>query len=159
MNKDFELVVTIVSKGQSDKVVQATRTAGARGGTILLGRGTSPTDYESILGVHILPEKEIVLTIVDSSSKQKMMKLICDEVALNQNGNGLCFSLPINNIVGSKKISATGKMAMHSSLQTSNKKDDSPTKPRNLAEKISTQTSTAKSPAKQKKQVRAKKID
>ena len=172
MNKDFEIVVTIVTKGQSDKVVEATRKAGARGGTILFGRGTSPRDYESILGVHILPEKEIVLTIVDSAAKQKMMKLICEEAHLSENGNGLCFSLPINNIVGSKKLSEPAKMTLHSSKQmgvidkneklatnesTAVQNKNVEIKQQKPTSKKTAKTEKTSSVSKQKKQVRASK--
>ena len=104
MIKEFELIVTIVEKGQSDKVVEASRQGGAKGGTIIYGKGTNYKQGESVFGIELKSEKEIVFTIVSSSQKNEIMKLISEQANLSKAGVGLCFSLPINSIVGSKKI-------------------------------------------------------
>ncbi len=104
MLKEFEMIVTIVQKGQADKVVEASREGGARGGTIIYGRGTGIHDSESVLGVQIQPEKEIVFTLAETYQKPAIMKLICEKAKLNTPGAGLCFSLPVNRILGSKKM-------------------------------------------------------
>ena len=104
MNKEYELIVTIVNKGQSDKVVSASRAGGAKGGTIIFGRGTGKNDYDSLLGVAIQPEREIVLTLVSTEEKTKIMGLICEYAELSVSGNGLCFSLPVRSLIGSNKL-------------------------------------------------------
>lgn len=104
MNKEFELIVTIVNKGQSDKVVEASREAGAKGGTIIYGRGTYNNGNDAILGISLKAEKDIIFTIVESEQKAKVMKLISERANLNLDGEGLCFSLPINSLTGSKKL-------------------------------------------------------
>ena len=38
--KEFDLIVTIVKKGFSEQIIQASIKAGAKGGTVLFGRGT-----------------------------------------------------------------------------------------------------------------------
>lgn len=104
MTKEFELIITIVKKGHSDKVVEATRIGGARGGTIIYGRGTSAYDSDSIMGIKIQPEKEVVFTLAESSQKEDIMKLICEHAKLYNEGEGLCFSVPVNQVVGSNKL-------------------------------------------------------
>lgn len=37
---NLDLIVTIIPKGESEKIVTASKRAGAEGGTILYGRGT-----------------------------------------------------------------------------------------------------------------------
>lgn len=96
----FELIVTIVNRGYSDFVVDATRNAGASGGTIVNGRGTGVHEKDSILGVSIQPEKEMVLTLVKKDEKSKILKAIVEGVNLNQEGKGLCFSVPVEDLVG-----------------------------------------------------------
>ena len=70
----FELIVSIVNRGHSDNVVAGAREAGARGGTIFYGRGTGNSEKDSIMGVSIEPEKEIVLTLTkkEDSFNNKM---------------------------------------------------------------------------------------
>nr|MBP9943015.1 P-II family nitrogen regulator [Desulfomicrobium sp.] len=57
--ENFDCIVTIVNKGHSEPVVEASRKAGAEGGTIIFGRGTGIREVKSIMGLAIDPEKEI----------------------------------------------------------------------------------------------------
>ncbi len=96
----FELIVTITNRGYSDFVVEAARNAGASGGTIINGRGTGIHEKESILGVSIQPEKEMVLTLVKKEEKSKIMKAIVEGANLNKEGKGICFSMPVEDVAG-----------------------------------------------------------
>ncbi len=109
MKEENELIITIVNKGQSDSVVSSAREAGATGGTILNGRGTFNQDNNSILGINLKAEKEIIFTIVPSSKKKKIMEQISNRVNLNLDGSGICFSLPINTLIAKTKINKTLK--------------------------------------------------
>ena len=104
MEKEYDLIVTIVKKGQKDKVVEASRAGGAKGGTIIYGTGTGKDEFNSVLGVQIQPEREIVLTLASSEQKNEIMRLICEYADLYNSGNGLCFSLPAYDIIGSNRM-------------------------------------------------------
>ena len=84
MDKKFELVISIVDRGHSDAVVEASREAGANGGTIIYGRGTSPFEKDSIMGVSIQPEKEIIMTLTPTDNKTNIMKTICEKAHSNE---------------------------------------------------------------------------
>lgn len=99
-NKDFDLIVVIVNRGFSDFVVDAAREAGASGGTIIFGRGTGVHEQNSILGIKIQPEKEILLILVYRNKRKEIMKAICERSNLNEEGKGLCFSMPVSDIAG-----------------------------------------------------------
>lgn len=99
MANKFDLIITIVNKGYSDYVIDAAREAGASGGTVIYGLGTSKNS-ETFLGVAIHPEKEIILTVVKHNEKDKIMQTISERSNLNSNGHGICFSLPTSNVVG-----------------------------------------------------------
>lgn len=96
----FELILTITNRGYSDFVVEAARNAGASGGTIVNGRGTGVHEKESILGVSIQPEKEMVLTLVKKEEKSKIMKAIVEGANLNKEGKGISFSIPVEDVAG-----------------------------------------------------------
>ena len=100
MDKKFELVVSIVNRGHSDAVVEAAREAGANGGTIIYGRGTSPFEKDSIMGVSIQPEKEIIMTLTPTENKNNIMQAVVEGGKLDENGMGICFSLPVNQVRG-----------------------------------------------------------
>lgn len=97
---DFALIVTIVKKGWGEEVIKASKKAGAQGGTIVFGRGTGIHETKSILGVMIEPEKEIVLTIAESSIAENIMNSITEAVKLNEPGTGVGFILPVEKVFG-----------------------------------------------------------
>lgn len=97
---NYELIISVVNRGHSDLVVDAARNAGANGGTIIHGRGTSKGDNDSVLGVSIQPEKEIVLTLTKSETKKQIMEAICDNTNIDEAGKGICFSMPVSQVRG-----------------------------------------------------------
>jgi nitrogen regulatory protein PII len=98
--ENFECIVTIVNKGHSEPVIAASRKAGAEGGTIFFGRGTGIREVKSIMGLAIDPEKEIVLTLVDSGISPQVLAAIVEAGNLEQPGAGIAFILPVKGVVG-----------------------------------------------------------
>ena len=91
----FELVICIVNAGFSQNVVEAARKAGARGGTIIRGRGSANPEAEEFFGVTIQPDKEIVLVLVPADIKDAVLTTVYKESGLSQEGQGIAFSLPV----------------------------------------------------------------
>jgi len=106
-DKKFELIISIVNRGHSDVVVDAARNAGAGGGTIIHGRGTGVHEKDSILGVSIQPEKEVIMTLTDSENKAGIMQAICESADIDKEGVGICFTLPVNQVRGISKYRQT----------------------------------------------------
>lgn len=100
MDRGFDLIVAIVNRGFSDLVMDAARAAGASGGTILHGRGTGVHEAVQFFGVAIHPEKEIVLILTRTEERHKIMAAIAEGAELNQQGRGLTFSLPVDEVSG-----------------------------------------------------------
>ncbi|MDD3406630.1 MAG: P-II family nitrogen regulator [Methanomicrobium sp.] len=94
------LIVTIVKKGWAEKVISASRNAGAEGGTILMGRGTGINEKQSVFGLPIEPEKEIVLTIVEVEQTDDILLAIEEAAELNNPGMGIAFVLSLDKIAG-----------------------------------------------------------
>ncbi|WP_026688959.1 P-II family nitrogen regulator [Alteribacter aurantiacus] len=97
---NFELIVTIVNKGDSGIVVDASKRAGAEGGTILSGRGSGIHEQAKLLSMIIEPEKEIVLTLVTRENVKRVLSQIEEEASLNQPGKGIAFVLPVEETIG-----------------------------------------------------------
>ncbi|MBP9944081.1 MAG: P-II family nitrogen regulator [Desulfomicrobium sp.] len=98
--ENFDCIVTIVNKGHSEPVVEASRKAGAEGGTIIFGRGTGIREVKSIMGLAIDPEKEIVLTLVKSEISLRVLQAIVDAGNLEKPGTGIAFILPVKGVAG-----------------------------------------------------------
>lgn len=97
---NLDLIVTIIPKGQSDKVVAASKRAGAQGGTIFYGRGTGIHEHKKLFGISIEPEKEIIFTLVPPSRTDEILEAIVDAGRLDEPGTGVGFVLEAKKIVG-----------------------------------------------------------
>lgn len=96
----YELIVTIVNQGDAETVVEASRKAGAGGGTILTGRGTGIHEKMKLFGIPIEPEKEIVLTLVTREQSEAVMEAIVQAAHLKEPGKGISFVLPVERVFG-----------------------------------------------------------
>ena len=95
----YHLVITIVSEGYLEQVMEAAKKAGSSGGTAIKGRGLSNVQSK-ILGFNIEPEKDIVLNIVLEKNKTKVMEEITKAVGIKTPGKGVCVALPVDEAVG-----------------------------------------------------------
>ncbi|MFY9114201.1 MAG: P-II family nitrogen regulator [Dethiobacteria bacterium] len=96
----YDLIVTIVNKGDSERVVEASRKSGAEGGTILSGRGTGIHERAKLFGLTIEPEKELVLTLIDRELSVEVLAAIVDEIGLDQPGKGIAFVIKVERVAG-----------------------------------------------------------
>jgi len=94
------LIVSIVRRGWGSTVLEASVKAGARGGTVVFGRGGGINEQEKIFGMSIEPEKEILLTIVHPDQVQHVLGEIVRAAELNETGRGIAFVLPVESVVG-----------------------------------------------------------
>ncbi len=100
----YDLIVSIVNKGDSDEVVEASKKAGAEGGTIIPGRGTGIHEQAKLFNIPIEPEKDIVLTLIDREKTAQVLKKIDEEAGLNQPGKGIAFVLEVEKTIGINHI-------------------------------------------------------
>lgn len=96
----MELVVTICNVGFSEVVMDAAKEAGARGGTVTRARGTTSQVAEKRFGVYVTPDKEMILIVVPTKIRDKVLTAIYNAVSQGKPGNSICFSLPVENTVG-----------------------------------------------------------
>ena len=97
---NLSLIVSIVRKGWGSTVIEASVKAGARGGTVLFGRGAGINEREKIFGMSIEPEKEILLTIVSTSQVDTILDAIVRAGELNDTGRGIAFVVPVEKVAG-----------------------------------------------------------
>lgn len=100
----YDLIVTIVNKGDSDQVVDASKKAGAEGGTLISGRGTGIHEQAKLFNILIEPEKDIVLTLINREKTQQVLQTIEEDVGLNQPGKGIAFVLEVEKTIGINHI-------------------------------------------------------
>ena len=99
-DKEYELIVLIVLEGYASIAMDAAKKCGANGGTLIHGLGLGTEESTKFLGITIEPEKDIVLILVKKDDKKKVMKEVSDSVGLSHDGRGICFSIPVDNVIG-----------------------------------------------------------
>lgn len=109
MENKNELIFCVINNGFSDLVMDAAKEAGAKGGTIFHARGTGNKDIEKFFGISISPEKEIVFIVIGTDIKDKVMTAIYKKAGMDTKGQGIIFSLPIDDFIGPNSVEKTEK--------------------------------------------------
>ena len=100
INYNYEIVLVIANEGHTDTVMEAAREAGARGGTVLHGKGTGSQESAKFFGVSIASEKEVVLIVAKSSEKAAIMKSVIDKAGTQTAAGAVVMSLPVSAVAG-----------------------------------------------------------
>lgn len=96
----YEMVCCIVNAGYSDLVMDAARSEGATGGTVIHARGTANKEAEAIFQITIQPDKDAVLLLVPARIKDNVLHAIYQKAGLDSAGQGIAFSLPVSKTAG-----------------------------------------------------------
>lgn len=102
----YELLVTITNQGYTDLVMDAARSSGAGGGTIIHAKGTGVKEASHFMGVALAAEKEIVLIVAKSAEKNSIMKAIMAEAGPDTKAKAIVFSLPVSETAGMRLLEA-----------------------------------------------------
>ena len=98
--KMHELIVAVVNQKFTDAVLDASRTAGATGATILHTRSVNNKQVEQVLGTTFKQETDTIAFLTSSEYKQKIMEAIRECAGLKTDGGAILFSLPVDSLVG-----------------------------------------------------------
>jgi len=101
-----ELIYVILNEGASDMVMHAARSAGATGGTVLLGKGTGSRETGKFLGISLASEKDVVLIVAEANKKAAIMKAIVEQAGPGTDAGAICFSLPVSQVAGLRQVEA-----------------------------------------------------
>jgi nitrogen regulatory protein PII len=100
INYNYEIILAIANEGYTDTVMDAARAAGARGGTVLHGKGTGSKDAEKFFSVSIASEKEVILIVAKSSEKAAIMQSIVQGAGVGTEAGAVVLSLPVTAVAG-----------------------------------------------------------
>ena len=100
MDYQYEMILCIVNAGFSDAVMDTARKLGAGGGTVIHARGTASKEAEALFRITVQPEKEMVMIVVPKEKKAPILAALYDAVGLETPGQGIAFSLPVDEAVG-----------------------------------------------------------
>ena len=95
------MLVIIVDKGNTETVMEAARSAGARGGTVVRAKGTG-AEIAKFFGVSISEEKEMVYIVAKREDRDAIMHAVMEKAGSNTDAHGVIFALPVDKTVGIK---------------------------------------------------------
>ena len=96
----FELILAIANEGHTDTVMDAARSAGASGGTVIHAKGTGADDSGRFFKVSIASEKEIILILAKVEEKTKIMSAVLSKAGPGTEAGAILFSLPVTETAG-----------------------------------------------------------
>ena len=80
--------------------MDAARSAGAGGGTVLHAKGTGRSRAASFFGDSLADEKDVVYIVAYADQKADIMRAIQEQAGPGTKAGAICFSLPISAVAG-----------------------------------------------------------
>ncbi|MBR5266832.1 MAG: P-II family nitrogen regulator [Lachnospiraceae bacterium] len=103
-NTDHHLIIVITEPGYTNMVMDAARSAGAYGGTVIHAKGTGMELAEKFMGVSLASEKELVLIVTKTELKNSIMQAIMKDAGLQTKAKSIAFSLPVSDTAGLRLV-------------------------------------------------------
>lgn len=96
----YHAITVIIEKGNAEDVMDAATKAGAKGGTVINGRGSGIHETSKVFSMEIEPVKEIVLILSDRHNTNAIVSSIRKELKIDEPGNGIIFVQNTNETYG-----------------------------------------------------------
>ena len=103
-NTTHDLIIVISEQGYTNLIMDAARTAGARGGTVIHAKGTGMEAAEKFMGVSLAAEKEIIFIVAKTEEKNAIMQAVMKEAGLDSKAKAITFSLPVTDTAGLRLV-------------------------------------------------------
>jgi len=97
---EVKCIVAIVERGKADKIVEKAKEAGAKGATIIYGRGTGQSEALKFFNLRIEASKEIILILSDINEYKPIYEAIVEEGRLHEPGTGIIFTFLVSELTG-----------------------------------------------------------
>ena len=101
---NHEVIFAIVDAGFAEDVMAVAREQGARGGTILSGRGVAREEAVAFFGIPLHSEKEILMMVVEKSIRDNVLNALYKSMGMAKKAQGIVFSLPVSDVAGLVQI-------------------------------------------------------
>jgi nitrogen regulatory protein PII len=96
----FKLIVSTVKPDVTDGVVDAAKTAGATGATIIPARGTGIREAKTFFGLTLEAQTDVVMFLLEQQLVETVMKAVYEAGDFQKPGTGIAFVLPVDQVAG-----------------------------------------------------------
>lgn len=96
----YQAITIVVDKGKAEDVIAAAVKAGAKGGTIINGRGSGVHETEKLFNLEIEPEKEIIFILAKKESVDAIIDSVRNDFHIDEPGKGIIYTQDIGQVYG-----------------------------------------------------------
>ncbi|MBT3010668.1 MAG: P-II family nitrogen regulator [Candidatus Thiodiazotropha sp. (ex Lucina aurantia)] len=98
----FKLIIALVEDTTTEKVLEAARSAGATGSTVINhARGEGVNQSKTFLGLTLDTQRDVLLLLVEEHLSRTILETISKAGQFDEEpGNGIAFQLDIEDAVG-----------------------------------------------------------
>jgi len=96
----FKLIISMVKEKQTDKVINAAKSAGGTGATIIPARGTGMHEAKTFFGLTLEAQTDVVLFLLEEGLVEAVLRAIYEAGRLKEPGTGIAFVLDVDRAVG-----------------------------------------------------------
>ena len=96
----LNLITCVLQRGKANDVAKAAMQAGAKGATVLYGRGMGVGELMGALGFAIVPQKEVIQIVTTADSTKKLFDTVCAAAELDKPGMGIAYIIPCQEVAG-----------------------------------------------------------
>lgn len=97
---NYQDLYVIVDRHEGQKAVAIAQENGAKGVTLIHGRGSAKEVKSILLNMNVEPEKDIVIMLVKNDIAENIKDAIYDNMNLNKENKGIIYSLPVMEVRG-----------------------------------------------------------
>ena len=99
-----ELIIVIAEQGYTDLIMDAARSGGAHGGTVIHAKGTGMELAEKFMHMTLSAEKEIIFIVTKTEGKNSIMQSIMKNAGTDSKAKAITFSLPVSSTAGLRLV-------------------------------------------------------
>ena len=99
---EYKVIVAALKPNVTDQVVEAAKTCGISGATIVPGRGTGMHEAKTFLGLTLETQTDVVFFLAEEELVQPVLAAIHRAGRLDEHGTGVVFVLPVEQVAGIK---------------------------------------------------------
>jgi nitrogen regulatory protein PII len=98
----YKVIVAALKPSVTDQVVDAAKSCGISGATVIPGRGTGMHEAKTFLGLTLEAQTDVVLLLAEEELIPPVMTAIHQAGRLDEHGTGVVFVLPVEQVAGIK---------------------------------------------------------
>ncbi len=98
----FKLIISLVEDDKTDKVMEAARSAGATGATVISNaRGEGVEKAKTFFGLSLETQRDVLLFLVEEHLSRKILEKIAGVGEFDEKaGSGIAFQIDVEDAVG-----------------------------------------------------------